>query len=70
MIFQDPTACLNPVFSVGDQMTETLRKRGGLGKKAARGRAIELLDQVGVPSPRAPPRRLPAPAVAVACASG
>jgi oligopeptide/dipeptide ABC transporter ATP-binding protein len=51
MIFQDPTSCLNPVFSVGDQITETLRKRGGLGKADARNRAIELLDRVGVPSP-------------------
>ena len=51
MIFQDPTSCLNPVFSVGHQMTETLRRRGGYGKAAARSRAIELLDRVGVPSP-------------------
>jgi oligopeptide/dipeptide ABC transporter ATP-binding protein len=51
MIFQDPTACLNPVFTVGDQITETLRRRGGLGKPEARVRAIELLDRVGVPSP-------------------
>ncbi len=51
MIFQDPTACLNPVFTVGDQITETLRRRGGLGKPEARARAIELLDRVGVPSP-------------------
>ena len=51
MVFQDPTSCLNPVFSVGDQMTETLRKRAGLGKREARSRAIELLDRVGVPSP-------------------
>jgi oligopeptide/dipeptide ABC transporter ATP-binding protein len=51
MIFQDPTSCLNPVFSIGNQMIETLRKRGGLGKREARSRAIELLDRVGVPSP-------------------
>jgi peptide/nickel transport system ATP-binding protein len=51
MIFQDPTACLNPVFTVGDQITETLRRRGGLGKRDAHVRAIELLDRVGVPSP-------------------
>jgi len=57
MIFQDPTACLNPVFTVGDQMIETLRKRGGLGVDAARRRAVELLDRVGVPSPE---RRLDA----------
>jgi oligopeptide/dipeptide ABC transporter ATP-binding protein len=51
MIFQDPTACLNPVFTVGDQITETLRRRGGLRKTEARARAVELLDRVGVPSP-------------------
>jgi oligopeptide/dipeptide ABC transporter ATP-binding protein len=51
MIFQDPTSCLNPVFTVGHQMIETLRRRGGHGKTAARHRAIELLDRVGVPSP-------------------
>ncbi len=50
MIFQDPSACLNPVFTIGDQMVETLRKRAGLGKAEARTRAIELLDRVGVPS--------------------
>jgi len=57
MIFQDPTACLNPVFTVGDQITETLRKRAGLGRDDARRRAVELLDRVGVPSPE---RRLEA----------
>jgi oligopeptide/dipeptide ABC transporter ATP-binding protein len=51
MIFQDPTSCLNPVFTVGDQMIETLRKRAGMGKREARDRAVELLDRVGVPSP-------------------
>ncbi|HVQ57362.1 MAG TPA: ABC transporter ATP-binding protein [Solirubrobacterales bacterium] len=51
MVFQDPTACLNPVFTIGDQMSETLRKRAGLGSREARARAVELLDRVGVPSP-------------------
>jgi oligopeptide/dipeptide ABC transporter ATP-binding protein len=50
MIFQDPSTCLNPVFTIGDQITETLRKRAGLGAKAARARAIELLDRVRLPS--------------------
>jgi oligopeptide/dipeptide ABC transporter ATP-binding protein len=50
MIFQDPTSCLNPVFTVGDQITETLRKRAGLAKGQAKLRAVELLDRVGVPS--------------------
>ena len=51
MVFQDPTACLNPVFTVGNQIVETLRKRAGLGKREARTRAVELLDRVGLPSP-------------------
>ena len=51
MVFQDPTSCLNPVFTIGDQMGETLRKRAGMGKAQARRRAVELLDRVGVPSP-------------------
>ena len=50
MIFQDPTSCLNPVFTIGDQMIETLRKRAGLGKREAQERAVELLDRVGMPS--------------------
>jgi len=57
MVFQDPTSCLNPVWTVGDQIGETLRKRGGLGRSEARRRAVELLDRVGVPSPE---RRLAA----------
>jgi peptide/nickel transport system ATP-binding protein len=59
MIFQDPTTCLNPVFTIGDQIAETLRKRAGLGAKAARARAIELLDRVGVPSPERRMRSYP-----------
>ena len=51
MVFQDPTSCLNPVFTVGDQITETLRKRAGMSSRKARERAVELLDRVGVPSP-------------------
>jgi oligopeptide/dipeptide ABC transporter ATP-binding protein len=59
MIFQDPTSCLNPVFTIGDQMMETLRKRAGLSGGEARARAIELLDRVGVPSPERRMRSYP-----------
>lgn len=52
MIFQDPATCLNPVFTVGDQITETLRVKLGMTPKTSGDRAIELLDQVGIPSPR------------------
>jgi len=51
MIFQDPTSCLNPVFTVGNQLTETLRLQLNLPPKAATERAAELLAHVGIPSP-------------------
>ena len=51
MIFQEPMSSLNPVLAVGDQISESLRVHLGLGRRAARARAIELLDEVGVPHP-------------------
>ncbi len=50
MIFQDPTTSLNPCFTIGFQLTETLRLHLGLDHKAARSRAAELLEQVGIPA--------------------
>lgn len=52
MIFQDPTACLNPVFTVGNQITETLRIKLNMSAAEARSHAIELLNHVGIPSAR------------------
>jgi oligopeptide transport system ATP-binding protein len=49
MVFQDALAALNPVHSVGYQLTEVLRVRRGVGRAEARRRAIELLDLVKVP---------------------
>jgi oligopeptide transport system ATP-binding protein len=49
MVFQDALAALNPVHSVGYQLTEVLRVRRGIGRGEARRRAIELLDMVKVP---------------------
>ena len=51
MIFQEPMTSLNPVFKIGEQIAEVLRLHEGLHKKIALARAIELLHQVGIPSP-------------------
>jgi peptide/nickel transport system ATP-binding protein/oligopeptide transport system ATP-binding protein len=50
-IFQDPMTSLNPVFTVGAQIMEPLREHLGLDRAAARSRAAELLDLVGIPDP-------------------
>ncbi|WP_409343573.1 ABC transporter ATP-binding protein [Paenibacillus sp. MBLB4367] len=51
MIFQDPMTSLNPVLKVGAQLIEVIRRHQKLGKAAARKRAVELLREVGIPSP-------------------
>jgi peptide/nickel transport system ATP-binding protein len=51
MIFQDPMTSLNPVYSVGWQIEEQLNEHNDLQKGQARRRAIQLLDQVGIPKP-------------------
>ena len=51
-VFQDPMTSLNPVFTVGYQLVEPLQIHMGLSKKAARTRAAELLDLVGIPDAR------------------
>jgi oligopeptide/dipeptide ABC transporter ATP-binding protein len=59
MVFQDPMSSLNPVLSIGEQISETLRAHARLARSAARERATELLGQVGIPDPRAALARYP-----------
>ncbi|TWJ32753.1 peptide/nickel transport system ATP-binding protein [Geobacter argillaceus] len=51
MIFQEPMTSLNPVLTTGFQIAEGLRLHRGLSAKEARGEAVRLLDQVGIPAP-------------------
>ncbi|WP_110183410.1 ABC transporter ATP-binding protein [Nocardioides solisilvae] len=51
MVFQDPMTSLNPVIPVGLQLTEVIRRHQDVSRKAAQRRAVELLDQVGIPDP-------------------
>ena len=51
MIFQEPMTSLNPVFTVGDQIAEALSVHRGLSRRAARERAVALLDTVRIPDP-------------------
>lgn len=51
MIFQEPMTSLNPVFTVGEQISESIMLHERLGRQEARDRAIEMLHRVGIPSP-------------------
>ena len=57
IIFQDPMSSLNPVYTIGDQLSEVLRRHFRLDRAAARQRALELLDKVKIPDAK---RRLDA----------
>jgi peptide/nickel transport system ATP-binding protein len=78
MIFQDPTASLQPMLSIGTQLTDHMRHHLHLSRSAARTRAVELLERVRVPSPESALKRYPhqfsggqlqriAIAIAIAC---
>lgn len=51
MIFQEPMTSLNPVFTVGNQLSEAIELHQGLDKKAALEKSVEMLKLVGIPSP-------------------
>ena len=59
MVFQDPMCALNPVYRVGDQITEMIRAHRDISKREARSAAVELLRSVGIPNPERRVRRLP-----------
>ena len=52
MVFQEPMTSLNPAFTIGDQIAETVRLHRGVSRRAARARAVEVLDLVGIPHAR------------------
>ena len=52
VIFQEPMTSLNPVFTVGEQIAEVLRLHMGMGMRQAQARAVELLNEVGIPNPQ------------------
>ncbi|MFC2072458.1 ABC transporter ATP-binding protein [Chloroflexota bacterium] len=51
MVFQDAQSALNPVFTIGDQITEQVKFHLGVSNREAKERAISLLEEVGIPSP-------------------
>ena len=51
MIFQEPMTSLNPVFQIGNQISEVLRLHEGMSRRAAWNRSIEMLQMVGIPAP-------------------
>ena len=59
MIFQEPMTALNPVFTIGNQLSEVFEVHQGLSRKEAMERSIEMLTRVGVPDPRQRVREYP-----------
>jgi oligopeptide/dipeptide ABC transporter ATP-binding protein len=59
MVFQEPMTSLNPVLSIGVQLTEGMRRHLGLSRTAARARAVELLGRVGIADPERRLRQYP-----------
>jgi oligopeptide/dipeptide ABC transporter ATP-binding protein len=59
MVFQDPMCSLNPVYRVGDQITEMIRAHRDVSRREASDRAVELLRSVGIPNPERRVRHYP-----------
>ena len=59
MVFQDPFACLHPMYRVGSQIAEAVLAHSDVGKDAAWARAVELLDHVGIPNAKSRARDYP-----------
>jgi peptide/nickel transport system ATP-binding protein len=59
MVFQDPMTSLNPVYTVGTQITEVLRRHLKMDRKAAQARAVDLLDLVGIANPSSRVKQYP-----------
>jgi peptide/nickel transport system ATP-binding protein len=59
MVFQDPFACLHPMYRVGDQIAEAYLAHSDDGKAKANARAVELLDHVGIPNAKSRARDYP-----------
>ena len=59
MIFQDPLTSLNPVFTIGNQITESIRTHMNVSKDEARERAIQVLAKVGMPDPEKVMKKYP-----------
>ena len=51
MVFQEPMTSLNPVFTIGDQVMETIAAHERLSERASFARAVQMLEKVGIPSP-------------------
>ena len=68
-VFQEPMTSLNPVYTVGRQIGEVLRKHLGLSRAAARARSIELLELVRIPAARAGGSRSTRTSSRAVCAS-